>query len=115
MFEDFYSIAQIGISYINYKDVNLVWNIADEKNIGMHYGIGVGYTYKNFIFEFLYSYDNANYKNNLLGWDDNGETIVVIAVHKNYIKYQTFNFNVGYKFGFNFPEIKRREKQPKVR
>jgi hypothetical protein len=31
----------------------------------------------------------------------------------NHINYQTFNFNIGYKFDFNFPKINRASKEPK--
>ena len=80
-----------------------------SKNIGMHYGLGVGYTYKNLIFEFLYLSDNAIHK-------DKVKYIEGVKIY-NYINYQTFNFNVGYRFDFNFPEIERKQeiKQPKVK
>jgi hypothetical protein len=98
VYKNLYSILQFGISNIIFgKDIVDIWK--DEK-IGPHYGIGVGYLYKNFIFEFLYCSDNAVYKQKY-------EEFV------KYINYQTFNFNIGYKFDFNFPSIKRVSKEPK--
>ncbi|MDR2426203.1 MAG: porin family protein [Endomicrobium sp.] len=98
IYKDIYSILQIGVSKIMDFDEDI-----EEENLGLHYGLGIGYEYKNFIFEFLYASDNEMYKLYLEN----------ILVQENRINYQTFNFNIGYKFDFNFPKINRAGKEPK--
>ncbi|MDR3113530.1 MAG: porin family protein [Endomicrobium sp.] len=99
VYNDIYCVLQIGVSRLAMAFDDLY----DERNIGLHYGAGLGYEYKNFIFEFLYISNNAINEIYM------GDTLV----HKNNINYQTFNFNIGYKFNFNFPDIKRADKESK--
>jgi hypothetical protein len=97
IYKNIYATIHLGISYIERTIIGnnekLILNFNwDKKSIGLHYGAGIGYSYKNFIFEFLYSLDNATYKVE----DDGG----FLLKYENHMSYHTFNFNVGYKFTF---------------
>ena len=112
IYKNMYLTAQFGGNYIDTKESNRIaergWKW--EKKIGLHYGIGMGYSYKNFIFEFLYSSDNAVYEF-YIDTDILGNPFITAT---NNVNYQTFNFNVGYKFDFNFSEIKRNNKEKQI-
>jgi hypothetical protein len=90
IYNGIYSILQFGISNIA---TGVDEDIYNEKNVGLHYGAGIGYEYRGFIFEFLYASDNVIHK---IYFSDK-------LMQKNHKTYQTFNFNIGYKFDFNLP------------
>jgi len=103
VYQDLYSVVQFGISNLILTDY--LSGYADyDKKIGLHYGLGIGYTYKNFIFEFLYASDNTTYE---LKFPN-------IVLPRN-VNYQTLNFNIGYKVDFNFPRIKRNDKEKQIK
>lgn len=97
--QDIYFIPQIGASFINSNQLlGGVLNF-DRKRPGMYYGVGMGYSYNNFIFEFLYSINQAFYEFDIMHTDGSGEISNYIVLERKET-YQTFNFNIGYKFNF---------------
>ncbi|MDR3113532.1 MAG: hypothetical protein LBU09_04070, partial [Endomicrobium sp.] len=97
IYKNIYTVIHLGISYVertivsNFEKLILSFDW-DKKSIGLHYGAGIGYSYKNFVFEFLYSSDNSTYK-------VEAESSL-LRRYENHMSYHTFNFNVGYKFAF---------------
>lgn len=99
IYKDVYFITQIGASFINSnQSLGGVFNF-DRKRPGMYYGLGIGYTYNNFIVEFLYSINQAFYEFDIMHTDGSGEISNYIVLERKET-YQTFNFNIGYKFEF---------------
>ena len=100
IYRDVYFVAQIGASFINSNQLLGGLLNFDRKRPGMYYGVGAGYTYNNFIFEFLYSINQAFYEFDIMAADSSGDNIYRYMVLERKETYQTFNFNIGYKFGF---------------
>jgi hypothetical protein len=98
LYKNLYFVGQIGASFINSNQ--LIWSDTefDRKKPGMYYGVGAGYGYRNFIFEFLYSINQASYEFDLAAMDSEGNGYYMPLKRKE--TYQTFNFNIGYKFNF---------------
>jgi hypothetical protein len=96
IYKNLFLVLQLGANYTYIKESDFIerergWEW-ERKNIGLHYGAGIGYSYKNFIFEFLYSSDNSTYK-----VESEGQ---LLRRYENHMNYHTFNFNVGYKISF---------------
>jgi hypothetical protein len=89
VYDEIYAVLHVGVDKLNHK------YDSDVDTIGLYYSLGVGYEYRNFIFEFLFSRNYA----------DSKKYIDSYAISRKNI-YDTFNFNVGYKFDFNFPDIR---------
>lgn len=80
-FEDYsvYYLGQVGYGMIRATD------FAGEIENGLYWGLGVGVEYESFIFELLYSTNNAKVKTGLDSSD---------------ITYSTLALNVGYRFHY---------------
>lgn len=96
IYKNLYCMAQIGVGFINSNQL-FFEDTFGEKKPGIYYGGGIGYTYNNFIFEFLYSVNKASYEYDIAIYDYSGNPAGNL---KSNGTYQTFNFNIGYKVGF---------------
>jgi hypothetical protein len=110
IYNDLYLNLHFGFNKLWMTETELVQFNRDS--IGLYYSLGVSYEYKNFIFEFLYSRNYAKHESDFLEVSDaSGNGKIMVMFQKE--TYETFNFNIGYKFDFNFPDIKREKKEPK--
>jgi hypothetical protein len=98
VYQNLYFMGQIGASFINSNQL-FGGGKFDRKKPGMYYGVGTGYVYHNFIFEFLYSINQASYEYDLAAYDNTATNQYYIPLERRET-YQTFNFNIGYKFNF---------------
>lgn len=97
VYKDFYFVGQLGLGFINSNQFLFGDDNIGNKKSGIYSGFGVGYTYKNFIFEFLYSLNKASYEYDIDAVNSLGNPAGNLESEETY---QTFNFNIGYKFGF---------------
>jgi hypothetical protein len=99
IYDEIYAVLHIGVGKLNHDYI-----LYTKDKIGGYYALGMGYKYENFIFEFLFS---CNYAKR--------ETYVgnVVIISRQDV-YQTFNFNIGYKFTFG-RDIQKKDKDIKVK
>ncbi|MCL2335176.1 MAG: hypothetical protein FWC57_03830 [Endomicrobia bacterium] len=97
-YDSFYFFGHVGISLITSNQLFGGIFKFDRNKPGFYYALGAGYEYKNFIFEFLYSIYNVTREFDLAMADSAGNHYTEEI--KNRANYQTFNFNIGYKFDF---------------
>lgn len=83
VFNNVYPLLQVGYGILNVDS-----DFVDSDSNGIYWGIGVGTTIKeNFVFELLYSMNNATVKDKGFGISSD-------------VKYSTLQLKVGYKFVF---------------
>ncbi|MDR2191981.1 MAG: hypothetical protein LBO62_03795 [Endomicrobium sp.] len=103
IYKDLYSSLHLGFNKLWATETEV--KQFDRDYIGLYYAVGFCYEYNNFIFEFLYSVNHSKHESDFLQVRYiSGNTKTVIMSQKE--KYGTFNFNIGYKFDFNFPKMK---------
>lgn len=89
--ENIYAIGQIGYGISSgsfYKDYNQGNQTLKVDGGGVYFGLGAGIEYKSFLFEVLYSINNATFK----------EANIFTSGMDRAFKYSAFTLNIGYKF-----------------
>jgi len=91
LFESIYAIGQIGYGLSHgsfYDSYNQGWKKCKVDGGGLYWGLGAGVEYKSFIFEVLYSVNNATF-------EERGN---FFGAYDYLFRYSTLNINLGYKF-----------------
>jgi hypothetical protein len=111
IYRDLYCNLHLGINKLWATETKI--EKFDRNYMGLYCALGVGYEYKSFIFEFLYARNYAKHESDFLeAFDFYAGTKTIIMSREE--TYEIFNFNIGYKFNFNFPDMKPKNKDTNI-